>query len=164
MANEGVEESRTSRWIARWTGYGIAAAILAYFSAGEMAAADPIPLASAGLFLSIAVIIDHHANSTEPSRWTIVMMVASILLFCAGAGTINYAARHAEQSIRANQARCLAIQQDMLSAHPRRSDGPDLFQALGCQPRGEGGVAAPPTAMEKRAGHALPWGGYPPPR
>jgi len=65
---------------------------------------------------------------------------------------------------RHNEARCLAIQHDMLSAHPRRSDGPDLFQALGCQPSGEGGVAAPPTDRERKAGHPLPWGGYPPAR
>lgn len=163
MENDGADESRTSRWVARWTGYGIAAAVLAYFSAGEMAAADPIPLASAGLFLALAIIVDHHANTTEPSRWTIVMMVASVLLFCGGAGIVNYVASQAEQSIHANQARCLAIQRDMLSAHPRRSDSPDLFQALGCRPQGNGGVAAPPTDLEKRAGHPLPWGGYPPP-
>jgi len=45
----------------------------------------------------------------------------------------------------ANERRCLAIQRDMLSARPRRADGPDLFQALGCRPQGEGGVYAPPA-------------------
>ena len=44
----------------------------------------------------------------------------------------------------ANQRRCLAIQRDMLASQPRRSDGPDLFQALGCRPQGEGSVYAPP--------------------
>lgn len=45
----------------------------------------------------------------------------------------------------ANDRRCLAIQRDMLSARPRRTDGPDLFQALGCRPQGEGSVYAPRT-------------------
>jgi hypothetical protein len=47
-------------------------------------------------------------------------------------------------AIRANDHRCLVIQNDMLSARPRRPDGPDLFQALGCRPQGEGGVYAIP--------------------
>lgn len=62
-----------------------------------------------------------------------------------------------------NDARCLSIQRDMLSAHARRADDPDLFSALGCVPEGEGSVYAPPTDRERRAGHPLPWGGYPPP-
>lgn len=44
----------------------------------------------------------------------------------------------------ANANRCLAVQRDMLSARPARPDGPDLFQALGCRPQGEGSVYAPP--------------------
>lgn len=44
----------------------------------------------------------------------------------------------------ANKARCLAIQKDMLTSTPLRSDGPDLFQALGCRPQGEGSVYARP--------------------
>lgn len=44
---------------------------------------------------------------------------------------------------KANNRRCLVIQRDMLSAQPRRADGPDLFQALGCRAQGEGSVYAP---------------------
>lgn len=46
-------------------------------------------------------------------------------------------------STTANERRCLAIQLDMLSARPRRADSPDLFQALGCRPQGDGSVYAP---------------------
>lgn len=53
-----------------------------------------------------------------------------------------------------NEQRCLAIQCDMLRARPRKEDGHDLFQALGCRPQGEGSVYVPPTAAELRsAGH-----------
>lgn len=42
----------------------------------------------------------------------------------------------------ANDKRCLAVQRDMLSSMPLRSDDPDIFQALGCKPQGEGSVYA----------------------
>jgi hypothetical protein len=42
----------------------------------------------------------------------------------------------------ANERRCLAIQHDMLSAKPLRADGPMLFQALSCKPKGAGSVHA----------------------
>lgn len=48
----------------------------------------------------------------------------------------------AVQDEAANDRRCIAIQADMLSSMPLRSDGPDLFQALGCKPKGEGSVYA----------------------
>jgi hypothetical protein len=51
----------------------------------------------------------------------------------------------ARKSASANDRRCLAIQRDMLSAHPRKPDGPALFQAFGCRPQGEGSVMVPPS-------------------
>jgi len=62
-----------------------------------------------------------------------------------------------------NLARCLALQNDFLNAHPRRSDSREIFDTLKCRPQGRGGISAPPTDREKRVGHPLPWGGYPPP-
>lgn len=60
-----------------------------------------------------------------------------------------------------NDARCLAIQEDMLSARPRKANGPELFQALGCAPTGDDPrIFAPPTDREMRAGRPLPFGGY----
>lgn len=61
-----------------------------------------------------------------------------------------------------NDARCASLEGDMLSAHPRRSDSHDLFTAFGCRPSLKMPVHALPTDREKKAGHPLPWGGYPP--
>ncbi|WP_176500543.1 hypothetical protein [Sphingomonas sp. HMP9] len=55
------------------------------------------------------------------------------------------AALKVEVDQNANDRRCLAIQHDMLSSTPLRADGPDLFQALGCRPQGEGSVYALPV-------------------
>ncbi|MFN3676685.1 MAG: hypothetical protein ACK4TC_11960 [Sphingomonas pseudosanguinis] len=63
-----------------------------------------------------------------------------------------------------NASRCQALQSDFLSAHPRRADSREIFDSLKCRPQGPGGVSAPPTDRERKAGHPLPWGGYPPSR
>lgn len=70
---------------------------------------------------------------------TVVLAVLALLSFVTSA--ILVVADYRED--KANDRRCLAIQRDMLSAQPRRADGPDLFQALGCRPQGEGNVYAP---------------------
>ncbi len=44
----------------------------------------------------------------------------------------------------AHDRQCEALQSDMLSARPRRSDSKDLFVALGCRPQGSGNVFAKP--------------------
>lgn len=64
-----------------------------------------------------------------------------------------------------NDQRCLALQRDMLSAHPRIGNSADVFQALGCRPQGQDRrIFVPPTDRERAAGKPLPWGGYPPSR
>ena len=66
------------------------------------------------------------------------------LLFIAGAITLAF---HVEADDRANKARCLSIQNDMLSAQPQRRDGIELFRAFGCMPAGTGkAIIARPTA------------------
>lgn len=47
--------------------------------------------------------------------------------------------------------RCALIEQEMLSAHPRRLDLPDMFQALGCQPGSKAAIALPAETVEKAA-------------
>lgn len=74
-----------------------------------------------------------------------VMLVAALLASVLTAYVASPVIDRAIVDSLANDRRCLAIQNDMLSASPKRSDGPDLFQALGCQPRGQGGVYAPPS-------------------
>lgn len=82
--------------------------------------------------------------------------VASIAVLGSVAALISISYPAQKRSERANERRCLAIQRDMLSARPRRPDGPDLFQALGCRAQGEGSVYRTPSAAERRAGHSLP--------
>lgn len=75
--------------------------------------------------------------------------IAQGLQLAAGAIALIFAFGQASDARNVNDRRCLAIQRDMLSAQPRRDDGPDLFQALGCRPQGEGSVYATPP---KRTG------------
>jgi hypothetical protein len=85
-------------------------------------------------------------RSTAQVRWR------SAQLWCLFAGALLYlaasvaAARQLTDS--AADRRCLAIQRDMLSAHPRKPDGPAIFQAFGCRPQGEGSVMVAPTKRE----------------
>jgi hypothetical protein len=92
------------------------------------------------------VRISFEERSTAQVRWR------SAQLWCLFAGAILYlAASLANAQQRTDPAadrRCLALQRDMLSAHPRKSDGPALFQAFGCRPQGEGSVMVPPTGAE----------------
>lgn len=69
--------------------------------------------------------------------------VSLAALIVSGAALIGTVAPFLKRDAT-NDKRCLAIQRDMLSARPRRSDSPDLFQALGCRPQGEGSVYALP--------------------
>jgi hypothetical protein len=82
------------------------------------------------------------ALSYPIDRWLRAVIVAAACYFLAIGWT--WIAHPNVVTAAANDRRCLAIQGDMLSARPRRSDGPDLFQALGCRPQGEGNVFAPP--------------------
>lgn len=78
---------------------------------------------------------------------TIAALTIAVIIFMMATSS-------ATKDSRANDARCLAIQQDMLAAEPKRTDGPDLFQALACRPQGEGSVFAKPRtpALPHRAG------------
>ena len=73
--------------------------------------------------------------------WSLLSFVAFVFLMN------RLDASEAESQI--NDRRCLAIQKDMLSARPRRLDAPDLFQALGCRPQGEGSVYASPAGRSR---------------
>lgn len=68
----------------------------------------------------------------------------SLLVFIIGAVVLTASGKDT-----ANDARCLAIQSDMLSAKPKRTDDAGLFSALGCHPQGAGSVYAPPVKIIK---------------
>lgn len=86
----------------------------------------------------------------------VLLGIITSILTIAGIVLISLSAKLEDAS---NSNRCIAIQRDMLSAQPRRNDGPDLFQALGCRPQGGGSVFAKPTKLERAARRALPDGG-----
>ena len=164
MANPTDEEAGEDRFRRVWWGHGIAAITFFALCSSLLKFAPPIELSVIGLAAAATIMLIYSGTSSDYAIAGIVMLVVGALIglfaFWYAFGLLTLTTDNA----RHNEARCLAIQHDMLSAHPRRSDGPDLFQALGCQPSGEGGVAAPPTDRERKAGHPLPWGGYPPAR
>lgn len=89
--------------------------------------------------------------NTEPTdrlegqtRRLAVWMLAAPLLFLASVAIFGFGFEFEDTS---NLSRCTALQGDMLSARPRRQDAADLFQALGCRPRGGGSVFAPPQKL-----------------
>jgi hypothetical protein len=110
--------------------------------------ADPTWLAVSGAILAIALIANYFIAFTDFREpwWTLICWITAGSMIQA-----VVALQHAGSSSRANDRRCLAIQRDMLSARPRRSDDPDLFQALGCRPQGGGSVYAPRSAGEGTA-------------
>lgn len=116
------------------------AVVWAYFNAPLLRFADPAFLALAGSALAVGAGL----SLGHTSRWQKI-----VALFATGIGVLSLALliNAAIQDSIANQGRCLALQNDMLSASPLRSDGPALFQALGCRPQG-GGTAA---VMPRRA-------------
>ena len=84
--------------------------------------------------------------------------IAGIVVFAWGMIGLVATGLALGPAVVANDRRCLAIQRDMLAAQPRRADGPDLFEALGCRPQGEGSVFAKPTKAEQASENALPIG------
>lgn len=64
---------------------------------------------------------------------------ASLVAFLAASALLPLSfTRRDENSNR----RCEAIQKDMLSVHPQRTDDTAIFQALGCKAQGSGSVYA----------------------
>ncbi len=143
------DETKTNRWLSRWAGVGAGAIVLAFMAGREMQAANPIALATIGLVLMLAIFASHHAETTD-SRGEAAIATGIATLLAIGSGLlIIYVGHETDQTISANTARCRIIQDDMLTATPRRTDGPDLFQALGCQPQGDGTVAFPKRVEQR---------------
>lgn len=125
------------------------AAVAAFTAAPLLRYADPVELWFAGIAIAGAIVISL-VEDEQPHGW-----VGILLTRLFGYGAIVFAVWWVSdwtKSARANDRRCLAIQRDMLSSMPLRSDDPDLFQALGCRPQGEGSVfAARPDPDDIRA-------------
>lgn len=122
--------------------FAAGAAVLAFSASPLMRYADPVEIWTFGIALASMIIInlieDEEANSPLGIVTTRIIGYGTICL-------VVWWSSDWTSSAKANDRRCVAIQRDMLSARPRRHDGPDLFQALGCRPQGGGSVYASPV-------------------
>lgn len=143
------------------TGTAIAGAIIAFSLSPLLEYAPVVPLAIAGCTFAVLVGFDWWCTRFgAPERLQQAITIGEVVSLVALLACLADAAL----TESANSQRCAAIQQDMLSAHPRLANGPAVFEALACGPDGFGAsIFVPPTDREKRAGHPLPYGGYPPP-
>jgi len=117
--------------------------IIAYSVSPLIPYADPLHFAAVGIFAASAVYTRHTAATSNGPLSKLMFAVAACCLLTAGYMSIRVTSE-IKHNYSANSRRCLAIQTDMLAAMPRRTDDPDMFQALGCRPLGEGSVYASP--------------------
>lgn len=128
----------------------VVTATFAYFSAPLLAFADAGTIAIAGSSLGMGAAGSWLAVRQGWSRWWQWPYAAVALL---GAALLTHEISRTTTLYGHNQKRCASIQGDMLSVTPRRSDGPDLFQALGCRPQGSEDVHFPaPVAAPSQRG------------
>lgn len=125
-------------------GFVAAAALLAYILQPYVRFL-PSNTAIGGVVLAISLVGYHAAAANKDFDKVAARAVVGGL----GVFLLMLSFFQAEDESWANDRRCLAIQRDMLSAQPRRHDGPDLFQALGCRPQGEGSVYAAPVGRKR---------------
>lgn len=114
--------------------------VLTFLWGPVLALVQPGILAVSGLLFAFAVawsVLSYRMEWNGP--WDLPAPLALGL----AAGILQPAISDVVTAQKANVRRCEAVQADMLKAHPQRSDGPDLFQALGCRPQGFGSVHAP---------------------
>ena len=119
------------------TAAAVFAVLWAFFSTPLLRFADPIFLALCGTAIAVgAGVAWLKVGNHRPWEG-----VAGLVLTGVGIVGLGLLVHAAIRSSNANDSRCVELQNDMLSASPLRSDGPALFQALGCRPQGVGGVA-----------------------
>lgn len=142
--------------------FGIGVAALCALTTGQsfLRYGDATSVAIVGVCAGLFALLFNATYLSPGKRRWFYTGGALFFLVCAGWTLIANALPMVSAS-GANDERCRAIQEDMLSAHPRKANGPGLFQALGCAPTGDDPtIFVPPTDRESRAGKALPFGGY----
>jgi hypothetical protein len=139
MENQGFEVPRT---------FIVIGLIAAFFLQTDVAAASTSERMVLAFLVILALFGLEAIYRLVPNRW--LCGIACGLLLGTTAHLWGKVLLPRTLSSAANERRCLAVQRDMLSAQPRRDDGPDLFQALGCRPQGEGSVFATPTSRASR--------------
>ena len=142
--------------VARLAVPGILAAVVLQPNLLLLSSMDRLILFGALLFASVVMVSAYETCSTK-TRFLLRVFIAIII----GGITYGIVTVPAMVDEAINDKRCLSIQRDMLSAHRRIEDGPDVFRALGCRPQGSGIIRVKPTDRELRAGRALTDGGYP---
>lgn len=110
------------------------AAVFSFFASPLLRFADLSMLASLGSLMGVlaAVVWIAVKNDAEPKWATTACVVIAGIVFLLIVWVLNVAIATASS----NSVRCAALQTDMLSVKPRRSDSAALFQALGCVPKG----------------------------
>ena len=129
----------------------VIAATGAFFAAPILPYAHTGLVASFGLLLGVSSGLAWLAVRSAWSKWWDRSMVAAVVVSMIG---LTWQITSAQDHYQANRLRCATIQRDMLMPNPRRADGPDLFQALDCQPQGIDDIQFPapkPIAGQIRA-------------
>jgi hypothetical protein len=119
----------------------IGAAICAYFIQPLLRFADADRLVGGSCLAAASIVWGLRAYHSR--SWAEGILAAGGAAF--GFWLLASALTTATTNSTLNDRRCLALQRDMLSARPRRADGPDLFAALGCRPQGGGSVYVLPV-------------------
>lgn len=132
----------SERHVFRNIGFAIAAGwvVLTFLWGPVLALVQPGPLAASGLLFAFAVgwfVLSYRMRWGGP--WDLPAPLAVGLAMSILQPSIS----DVVAAQKANVRRCEAVQADMLKSHPQRSDGPELFQALGCRPQGFDSVHAP---------------------
>jgi hypothetical protein len=116
----------------------VLAAVWTFFASPLITFEDASDLASAGMFLGTGASIGWISLRLGwGRRWE----WASIAVILVGVALVGLQSFFTAQTYKANNKRCISLQQDMLSATPKRADGPSLFAALRCRPSGTQPVA-----------------------
>ncbi len=145
--------------------WGVGVAVLCAYTTGQsfIRVGDSAVIAEIGLFAGLFALL-FNGIYILPGAFRRPFALAALIALSICGGLLSTNARSMVNQVQANDDRCQLIQDDMLSAKPRKANGPELFQALGCTPTGtDRRVFVPPTDREIAAGHPLPNGGYPKP-
>lgn len=123
----------------------IFAAILGYFSLPLLAFANPVWLLNFGFIFALGASCWWFSRQLElPKSWRIFGTTFG-LVGLLGLGVVIM---DGFENSTKNDERCVIIERDMLSASPRRADGPDIFAAMNCRPQLDDTIAFPTPIVD----------------
>ena len=124
---------------------GVIGIIYAWLSGPLVRYANPAYLFSTASWITVTIVSLIFARSGSSKHWRALFGFAFLASSLNLVQSLYWGTETLKARSKANDERCQIIQDDMLSARPRRSDGPALFQALACQPKGPGKVGFAPV-------------------